>query len=352
MSESMRLMASVICLCAVCAPALADDAHHAESTPIAAEMSSDPFIIDEPHVTISNHAAASQAEAVFQIVNTSGAPMTITRAKTSCGCTVAEWPKDPIAPGATAVIRATLKSGRNPGASVTRTVHLFIAGERTPVELRVTVQTAQWVVPSLTQVELSTLATHGLTLTAADGEAFSVVSVKPAVLAFSDHVSAKHDLTLLPDTALDPNRDIVITTDHPLESRVVIRGQRSRSVRSSGPASKHIAGGRVARRPETMKIVPRRVTAGIMSDEAACTHRLLIRGLELEDAQPEMFRVTSTGRQLTGDVVAVESVLNGLAIEIEIGGAPGFTGLANDRLYIETIEDGHVGSIGVIGRVQ
>lgn len=36
----------------------------------------------------------------FEFKNTGNAPLIISRAQGSCGCTVPEWPKEPIAPGA------------------------------------------------------------------------------------------------------------------------------------------------------------------------------------------------------------------------------------------------------------
>ena len=40
----------------------------------------------------------------FTIKNTGNAPLIISRAKGSCGCTVPEWPKEPIMPGTSAVM--------------------------------------------------------------------------------------------------------------------------------------------------------------------------------------------------------------------------------------------------------
>lgn len=40
----------------------------------------------------------------FEFSNTGSEPLTITNAKGSCGCTVPQWPKEPIMPGASATI--------------------------------------------------------------------------------------------------------------------------------------------------------------------------------------------------------------------------------------------------------
>ncbi|MFP5471604.1 MAG: DUF1573 domain-containing protein, partial [Bacteroidia bacterium] len=37
-------------------------------------------------------------ECAFTFTNTGNEPLIITKAKGSCGCTVPEWPKEPIAP--------------------------------------------------------------------------------------------------------------------------------------------------------------------------------------------------------------------------------------------------------------
>ena len=41
----------------------------------------------------------------FRFTNTGKEPLIIEKAKGSCGCTVPNWPKDPIAPGESAVIK-------------------------------------------------------------------------------------------------------------------------------------------------------------------------------------------------------------------------------------------------------
>ena len=50
---------------------------------------------------------------VFEFTNTGDEPLLIKNAKSSCGCTVPEWPKDPIAPGAKGQIK--VQYNMNPG---------------------------------------------------------------------------------------------------------------------------------------------------------------------------------------------------------------------------------------------
>ncbi len=62
--------------------------------------------------TIKNGA---DGQCTFDFKNTGTAPLIISNAKGSCGCTVPSWPKEPIAPGATATITVKYDTKR-PGA--------------------------------------------------------------------------------------------------------------------------------------------------------------------------------------------------------------------------------------------
>ncbi|MGM9841008.1 MAG: DUF1573 domain-containing protein [Candidatus Limisoma sp.] len=72
----------------------------------------------------------------FTFTNTGSKPLIIVSAHASCGCTKPEFPKKPIEPGKTGVIKITYKPKNRPGAfdkivSVTsnaKTVHLRIRG--------------------------------------------------------------------------------------------------------------------------------------------------------------------------------------------------------------------------------
>lgn len=59
--------------------------------------------------TIKN---GSDGSCTFEFKNTGNAPLIISNAKGSCGCTVPEWPKEPIAPGAKASIKVKYDTSR------------------------------------------------------------------------------------------------------------------------------------------------------------------------------------------------------------------------------------------------
>ncbi len=53
-----------------------------------------------------------EASRVFKFTNTGNAPLVITNAQGSCGCTVPSYPKEPIAPGETGEIKVTYDINR------------------------------------------------------------------------------------------------------------------------------------------------------------------------------------------------------------------------------------------------
>ena len=74
-------------------------------------------------------------ETVFNFTNTGNAPLIITNATSSCGCTVPNPPKDPIAPGATGELLVKFNgSGQN---QVTKTITVTANTEKGQEVLRI-----------------------------------------------------------------------------------------------------------------------------------------------------------------------------------------------------------------------
>jgi hypothetical protein len=70
----------------------------------------------------------------FEFTNTGKEPLVITQASGSCGCTVPTWPKEPIAPGAKAVIKVTFNSAGKMGMQ-DKTVTLQSNAKQNPMVL-------------------------------------------------------------------------------------------------------------------------------------------------------------------------------------------------------------------------
>jgi hypothetical protein len=66
------------------------------------------------------------AAVTFTVKNNGSAPLIITAAKSSCGCTVAEYTKEPIKPNETGIVKATYNSAR--AGAFTKTVTVTFDG--------------------------------------------------------------------------------------------------------------------------------------------------------------------------------------------------------------------------------
>ncbi len=79
-------------------------------------------------------------EHVFTFVNEGEAPLIISDAKATCGCTVPEWPKQPIAVGATGEIKVRFNSKNKPGVqnkTVTLTANTWPTTQRVRIKANV-----------------------------------------------------------------------------------------------------------------------------------------------------------------------------------------------------------------------
>ena len=69
---------------------------------------------DKREHDFGNIIAGTPQETIFTFTNTGEAPLIITDAQSTCGCTVPEWPKNPIAPGETGELVVKFNgSGKN-----------------------------------------------------------------------------------------------------------------------------------------------------------------------------------------------------------------------------------------------
>jgi hypothetical protein len=72
-------------------------------------------------------------ECVFEFTNTGNAPLILSDAKGSCSCTVPEWPKEPIAPGAKGKI--TVKYNTKNAGPINKSVTITSNAVNDPVKV-------------------------------------------------------------------------------------------------------------------------------------------------------------------------------------------------------------------------
>ena len=75
-------------------------------------------------------------EHVYKFKNTGNAPLIVSKATASCGCTVPSWPKKPILPGQTSEIQVRFNSTNKPNQQVkTITIEANTVPELTKLQL-------------------------------------------------------------------------------------------------------------------------------------------------------------------------------------------------------------------------
>jgi len=90
------------------------------SSAVAQEANTEkPKKVKEPEITFENIVhdygniyQGDNGSCEFVFKNTGKADLILTNCRSSCGCTVPEWPKDPIAPGKKAHIKVTYNTQR------------------------------------------------------------------------------------------------------------------------------------------------------------------------------------------------------------------------------------------------
>lgn len=65
-----------------------------------------------------------QIKAKFTVTNTGDYPLVIADVKVACSCTLASKPEDPIAPGESAVIEATVDTGKTGEGAIHKSVSI------------------------------------------------------------------------------------------------------------------------------------------------------------------------------------------------------------------------------------
>lgn len=77
----------------------------------AAETTSGPVItFEEEQFEFGDIHQGDKVEHIFAFENTGSEPLIITNVQTTCGCTVPNWPRDPIAPGQNGEIKVVFNS--------------------------------------------------------------------------------------------------------------------------------------------------------------------------------------------------------------------------------------------------
>lgn len=99
-----------------------------KATPVKEEGAVDPAVapvmsFESDTYDFGDVKASTKTEKVVEFTNTGKSPLVIKNAKASCGCTVPDYSKEPVAPGETGTIKVSYKAPATNGKQ-TKTVTL------------------------------------------------------------------------------------------------------------------------------------------------------------------------------------------------------------------------------------
>jgi hypothetical protein len=92
----------------------------------------------DPVYNAGKVALGEVINAKFNVENTGDEPLILSDVKGTCGCTVADWSKDPIAPGEKGFVKATIKTAGFSYGPVTKSVTML--SNTTPAQTTVVVK--------------------------------------------------------------------------------------------------------------------------------------------------------------------------------------------------------------------
>ncbi|RZL16906.1 MAG: DUF1573 domain-containing protein [Pedobacter sp.] len=111
MNKFSLLIAFVIMLSVACQQ---DNKSTADGAVVASESGAT-IKFDKDVFEFGEVNEGEQVEHEFKFENTGKTPLIITNATATCGCTIPEWPKEPIKPGDKGVIKVIFNSLGKPG---------------------------------------------------------------------------------------------------------------------------------------------------------------------------------------------------------------------------------------------
>lgn len=128
-----KLFIALVCL-SVCGTAVAQDKQAKAATTV--NENAGKFKFKEETHDFGEVPEGPSAETDFVFTNVGKEPIVISSAHGSCGCTVPQWPKEPIMPGKKAKIHVTYNTSGRPGA-IQKDVYINSNAQQSPMVLHI-----------------------------------------------------------------------------------------------------------------------------------------------------------------------------------------------------------------------
>lgn len=115
----MRILLTILLAALVFGDLRGEQTSDSDSTGVALAV-----FPDGTTLNLGNVRPGKSYEGEVRIVNGGDAPLIIKRVFSDCGCTIAEYPRNPIAPGDTSAIKLTYNSGERGIGNFIRTLRV------------------------------------------------------------------------------------------------------------------------------------------------------------------------------------------------------------------------------------
>jgi ankyrin repeat protein len=191
------------------------------NAPVQAPVDDKPVLKLEPEVLDLGEMVVDTAKSgKVKLINISDKPVTVTKAITSCGCTTAGAPKDPIPPGGSAEVEISLKPGPKPGVPLSKRVTFQIDGHA-PAMLTVQGKVPAYITmtPDLLEAPGEGKTSEGtITLKSVDNTPFKITAVVPPIVPDAGNDAKAEHVVHVDWKAWDETGKTIkltLSTDHP-----------------------------------------------------------------------------------------------------------------------------------------
>jgi len=125
---------------------------------------------DPPEVNFSEVQTGSKATATVRLLNRGTETVRIADVVTTCGCTVAEAPRDPIAPGDEVEVTVRMSVPGKAGTAANKAIRFLFDGRTERVTLPVRATARDFIESRPARLPVAHVPERVITLTAADGD--------------------------------------------------------------------------------------------------------------------------------------------------------------------------------------
>ncbi len=201
--------------------------------PVASADEKQVIEFDPPMADLGDVPVGSSQSMIIKIKNIHSEPIRITQAVPGCGCTTPVWPREPIAPGATADCEITMRPGDKGGITLNKKVTFVIENHPSAVlDVRAKAVAFIQMTPDILDqpADMALAQPTTLTVESLDGVAFKITEVMPAVVRkVPNEAATKHVLEVDWANWEETGRQkrVMVKTDHPKGSQLTTLVRRA-----------------------------------------------------------------------------------------------------------------------------